>query len=68
MSEPGAPYFAFAFSGEVHRDAPFEGARLTSAGLYRCFPITRDSPHEPWCHHFEWGACDCGPREDEHFV
>lgn len=66
MDEPGFPHF------DVHTDyqprKPFPGARLTSAGLYRRFPITVDSPHEPWCLHFEWGACTCGPREGEEFV
>lgn len=65
IEEPGCPYF---MEHPPEPDKPFPGARLTTAGLYRMFPITIDSPHEPWCLHFEWGACTCGPREGERFV
>lgn len=67
FAEPGAPYFR-PDAGQITSTKPFVGSQLTSAGLYRMFPITSDSPHEPWCHHFEWGACNCGPRSGEVFV
>jgi hypothetical protein len=62
LSEPGCPYFA---AEPPKSRSPFAGARLTTAGVYRLFPITVDSPHEPWCMHFEWGPCSCAPQPGE---
>lgn len=62
LAEPGCPYFA---SDAPKPTTPFSGARLTTAGIYRMFPITTDSPHEPWCLHFEWGPCSCAPLPAE---
>jgi hypothetical protein len=65
ISEPGMPYFR---QDRIGKKIPHEGAFLTSEGNYRTFPITVDSPHEPWCLHFEWGPCSCGPTMGEVFV
>jgi hypothetical protein len=65
IAEPGFPHFS---EPRPERDKPFAGARPTTAGFYRMFSATTNSPHEPWCMHFEWGPCTCGPRDGEVFV
>lgn len=66
LSEPAPPYFLP--DPRPQRKRHFLGARLTSAGNYRLFPLTLDSPHEPWCLHFEWGPCSCAPEPGETFL
>lgn len=67
ISEPGVPYFE-KFGRDPQRTKPFKGAYETTAGQWRAFDISIDSPHEPWCLHFEWGPCSCGPLNGEVFV
>lgn len=66
--EPGFPHFDIYRKGPYRKHEEFKGASLTTAGNWRIFPCIREAPHEPWCLHFEWGPCSCGPEEGEVFV
>jgi hypothetical protein len=68
MNEPGFPHFDIYKVGGYKKYEKFDGAHATNYGLWRLFPCLTDSPHEPWCLHFEWGPCSCGPNPDEVFL